>query len=114
MNKANHADAIDTTIADTIAAQISSYNKLRAMLGVYAFMIGSDSLGFTFKARSSSGANRVEITLCADDTYLVAFQKVGVTLRTATKLKQIELVDGVHADQLREVIEEKLGLRVSL
>lgn len=108
------AEGIDTRVADTIAAQISGYNKLRAMLGVYAFLINGDSLAFTFKARSINGANRVEVTLCADDTYLVAFQKVGMTMRTATKLKQIELVDGVHAEQLREVIEDKLGLRVSL
>lgn len=114
MNTKPAHEQIDSTVADTIAAQISSYNKLRAMLGVDVFVINSDSLEFRFKARSISGANQVQITLCADDTYMVAFQRVGVTMRTASKLKQIELVDSVHAEQLREVIEEKLGLRVSL
>lgn len=109
-----YSDAIDTHVADTIAAQISGYGPLRAMLGIDAFVCGKDSLAFTFKARSIKRANHVEVTLMPDDSYAVEFSRVGTTSRSLTRSRRIEMVEFVYAEELRGLIEERLGLRVSL
>lgn len=109
-----YSDAADTRVADTIAAQISGYGPLRAMLGIDAFVCGSNSLAFTFKARSTSKANHVEVKLMPDDTYTVEFSRVGTTSRSLTRSKRIAIVESVFAGELRMMIEERLGLRVLL
>ncbi len=108
------AHSADTPVADTIAAQISGYNKLRAMLGVYGFVCGKDSLSFRFSAKATNKANHIQITLTPADTYTVEFSRTGTTMRTYTRSREIETVVNVYAEELRGLIEERLGLRVSL
>ena len=93
------------TIARTIQTQLG--NQTFVMMGASCLIDHGDALSFEFKG--SKAANYVKVTLDADDTYSLAFTKIR-----GYDFKAVRTVDGVHADQMRAVIESTTGLYTRL
>jgi hypothetical protein len=99
----------ERTVADTIAQQIGGYNRVKAMIGVTSFVYSDDSLSFRFKAKGLKKINAVYIRLTPMDVYDVEFIKCQKFERIV-----VEKLEGIYCDQLKEIIEAKTGLRLSL
>ena len=93
------------TIAATIQSQLG--HRTFAMMGAFNFLDHGDALGFRFKG--SRKANHVKVTLAADDTYTLTFNKIR-----GYDFKEVATVAGVYASNLHAVIESTTGLYTSL
>lgn len=94
-------------IASIILVQLGGSGRLTAMIGARDFLDCGDALTFRFSARGKGGINRVKVRLAEDDTYTVTFYKGRLA-------DQVAEVDGIYADGLREAIENRTGLALSL
>ena len=106
-------------IADTILEQLGG-NKFIVMTGSKNFVADGNTLRMTL-AKNVSKANRLYITLNADDTYTMRFFKCTAprfnskTLSfTNEKIKDIKIVNGVYCDMLRNIFETVTELYTSL
>jgi hypothetical protein len=108
----NTAQTTDTTVAQTILAQLGA-NRFLAMTGAKDLMSRPRGVQFKLPARfARDGINCVTITLLPSDTYHVNFLKLGrAPLFNATLVS--ESTD-VYADSLRDVFTSATGLAVSL
>lgn len=98
---------MNPTIASTILAQLGGSGRLSAMIGARDFLDCGDALAFRFSARAKGGINRVKVRLAGDDTYTVTFYRGRLA-------EQVAEIDGIYADGLRETIENRTGLVLSL
>ena len=90
------------TVADTIAAQIG--NRAFFMLGAKNLLASERAL--TFKVgKNDKRVTHVRVTLTPADVYRVEFLRV-VGLKAPVTLADVE---GVYADGLRQVIENRTG-----
>lgn len=95
-----------STISETILAQLGGSR--------FIAMTGAKNLGYTFNSLScqiGKNAKRVthlRISLRSDDTYTVE------TFKLSGSIQWSRGVDGVYADQLRQVVEAETGLYLSL
>jgi len=94
-------------IANTILSQLGG-NKFLAMTGASNLLGGDNTLSFKI-GRNANKVTHVRVTLTPMDDYSVEF----INIR-GTNVKPIATVDGVYADNLREVFERRTGLRTSL
>ena len=102
----SHLDAmIDLRVANTIRDQIG--NRAFAMMGAWSLSGSKHSL--TFKIKGSRITNCVQVTLDPSDTYTIGFFKTS-----GHSIRLVATVEGVHADNLRSVIESNTGLALSL
>lgn len=101
-----------TTIARTILEQLGGLNRLTVMIGVKHAVARPDGVGIRFKARANKRINHIEITLDPSDTYTVEFWFIPRIL-TAEPVAIASYTD-VNAENLRQVIEFKTGLRLNL
>lgn len=106
-------------IANTILEQLGG-NKFIAMTGSKNFVADGNTLRMTL-TRNISKANRLHITLNADDTYTMRFFKYTAPrfnsktlVFTDEKVKDIKVVEGVYCDMLRDIFERTTGLYTSL
>lgn len=101
---------MDTTVADTIVAQLGhSMGRMSAMIGAHSFTAAEVGVTFKFKARAKNGANCCRVTLKPSDTYKVEFVSLrGVALRTKGEFHDI------YADTLKNLFERETGLYLSL
>ena len=106
-------------IANTILEQLGG-NKFIVMTGSKNFVADGNTLRMTL-TRNISKANRLYITLNADDTYTMRFFKYTASRfnsKTLTftdeKIKDIKVVEGVYCDMLRDIFETTTGLYTSL
>lgn len=101
----------DMEVTKTIAQQLGGTNRLSAMIGAYNF-VGSEKenfLAFKFKAKSPAGINYIKIKLTSMDLYDIEFGKIR-----SVEYKVVDEIKGVYAEDLKEIIEDKTKLRLSL
>ena len=96
-------------IAQTILKQLGGQGRLSAMLGAKNFLDHGNALSFKFPNRARSKPNYVKVELAPDDTYTVHFARIG-----SINFKPLGQLEGVHVGQLRQVIEDRIGLRLRL
>ena len=96
-------------VAQTILSQLGG-NRFITMTGARDLARTDDSLTFRLPANfARDGVNLVKVTLAASDTYTVRFMKLsGLNLRECGE------VEGVYAENLREVFTERTGLDCTL
>ena len=100
----------DMSVAHTILRQLGhSTARLVLMIGAYAFAGDGTSVAFRFKCRGRDGINALRIVLDPSDTYTVEF----LLLRGSSRIVK-DLVDGVYAEDLRELFEQRTGLGLGL
>lgn len=96
-------------------------SKFSAMTGSTDFMGQDNTLEMRLQ-KNRSGANRLYITLDADDTYTMHFYKytrMEFDLETfeiisGSKREKIKEIKGVYADMLQDVFEGVTGLYTTL
>lgn len=96
------------TVANTILAQLGG-NRFIAMTGARNLMGGENTLTMKLGKGALDGITHLTVTLDADDTYTVLFQKV----RGYEVTKITEHV-GVYADMLTEIFYNATGFDTSL
>lgn len=96
-------------IAATIRDQIGP--QAMFMLGATNLMHGTslDGTYLQFQVRGSKVANRVKVTLCADDLYEVRFYKCR-----GPQALLVQTARGIQADQLKNLLGQVLRLDVTL
>ena len=106
-------------IAETILEQLGG-NKFVVMTGAKNFISDGNTLRMTLP-KNMSKANRLYITLDADDTYTMRFFKFTAgrlnkkTFEfTEDKVKEIRTVNGVYCDMLQDICTETTGMYTHL
>lgn len=71
--------------------------------------------GLRIKPRGTRKCNAVDIVLAADDTYTIRTARISYSRETFDWTdKTVSTDDGVYVDSMREVIESRTGLYLSL
>ena len=106
-------------VADIILNQLGG-NKFVVMTGSKNFVADGNTLRMTL-AKNGSKANRLYITLDADDTYTMRFFRYTAprfNSRTCSftdeKITEVKTVKGVYCDQLQELFTEGTKLYTRL
>ena len=98
-------------VARTILEQLGG-RSFGAMVGIGQVVDLGDGVQFAVgggSTRSLGGINKVVVKLAADDTYDLSFWRIrGVEVR------EIHAYRGVHAHEMRGIVEIATGLRTSL
>lgn len=96
------------TVAEEIYNQFGG-NHSKAMIGIYNTVYDSTNtsgnLSFRFKAKADKGINYIKIELTPMDDYTMTFGKIH-----GTDYKEIQKVNGVYCDMLKDVFEMNTGL----
>ena len=111
------------TVAQTILEQLGG-NKFVVMTGAKNFVADGNTLRMTLP-KNMSKANRLYITLDADDTYTMRFfkftpsklkvdHKKGIAEFTEEKTKEVKTYKGVYFDMLQELFTEVTGMYTHL
>ena len=96
-------------IANEILRQIGGAGRVKAFIGVKQFVAIDNGLQVNFKAKAANGANIFQVILDPSDTYtLKFFRQRGIDCKPVGR----EL-SGIFCDNLKEIIEEKIGLRLT-
>lgn len=99
-------------VAQTILEQLGG-NRFAAMIGVRHALARPDGVGIRFSAKAADKINHIEIDLDAgSDTYSLHFWHIPRAV-TATP-REIVAEHGVHAADLKRLIEAHTGLALSL
>lgn len=110
-----------TTIANTIYQQLGG-GKFTAMTGAKNFIALENGLRFNIP-RNASKANKVTVTLDADDTYTVTFTKYtpysfkitkNEIKETPEKIVVIKEIEGVYCDMLQDTFTAVTGMYTRL
>lgn len=98
-----------TSTISSIASEIHNQIGRRAflMMGSRTILAGDNSL--MFDIRGCEKINKIRVTLDPSDTYTVEFFKIR-----GTTCREVASVEGVYCDNLRDVIESRTGLYLSL
>ena len=107
------------SVANVILQQLGG-NKFIVMTGSKHFLSDGNTLRMSL-TKNDSKANRLEVTLDADDTYTMRFYKYTAgrlnkkTLSwTEDKVVEVYKVNGVYWDMLQAVFTEITGLATRL
>lgn len=107
------------TVANTILEQLGG-NKFIAMTGAKNFLADGNTLRMTLP-KNMSKANRLYITLEADDTYTMHFFKFTAgrlnkkTFEfTEDKVVEVRTINGVYFDMLQDLFTEVTGMYTHL
>ena len=106
-------------VANIILQQLGG-NRFIAMTGASHFVSDGNTLRMNLP-RNASKANRLYITLAADDTYTMRFfyyraggWRVNHKTMTVTETKTVERdvykIEGVYFDQLQSIFTKQTGL----
>ena len=106
-------------IADIILQQLGG-NKFLVMTGVKNLVADGNTLRMTLP-KNCSRANRLYITLDADDTYTMRFFKYTASrlnrktfMWTEDKETEVKTVKGVYFDMLQDIFTEVTGMYTRL
>lgn len=106
-------------VADIILDQLGG-NKFVVMTGSKNFVSDGNTLRMTL-AKNASKANRLWITLEADDTYTMRFfrytaPKMNTKTYTFTdeKITEVKTTKGVYCDMLQDIFTRTTGLYTRL
>ena len=97
-------------ITKTIYNQIGQ--KSFYMMGAKNIM-NDENNALMFSIRGSKAFNKIKVQLNSMDTYDVTFWKLGGP-KTMYAVKREETLNGVYADMLHKLIENKTGLYLTL
>lgn len=99
----------DTTVRDIILQQLGGANRVAAMIGVKSFGTSGNDLTIRFVARAKDKINYIRVLLRPSDTYTVYFSRVN-----KNGVKIVDAKFDVYCDVLREVIERRTGLYLTM
>jgi hypothetical protein len=106
-------------VADIILEQLGG-NKFLVMTGAKNLLADGNTLRMSLP-KNMSGANKLEITLDATDTYTMRFYKYTAGRLnkktwswTEDKVKEIKLLSGVYCDMLQSIFTEVTGMYTRL
>lgn len=110
-------------VADIILEQLGGH-KFVVMTGSKNFVADGDTLRMNL-ARNASKANRLWITLDADDTYTMRFfkytaggwkvdHKKQTVVEKPEKIEEVKTYKGIYCDQLQELFTETTGMYTHL
>lgn len=106
-------------VADIILNQLGG-NKFIVMTGSKNFVADGNTLRMQL-AKNASKANRLYITLDADDTYTMRFFKYTAPRFnsktcsfTEAKVTEVKTVNGVYCDMLQDIFTNVTGLYTRL
>jgi len=97
-----------TEIANTIAQQLGGTRRLAMMVGAKNFVALESGLTFKLGKGAKDGITHLTVTLDADDTYTVRFQRVW-----GTKVTEKGTTEGAYADMLTNLFESATGFYLS-
>ena len=111
-----------TTLQASILLQQLGGNKFLAMTGTKNFLRGevSETNPKAFLrmdlTRNKAGANRLRITLEANDTYTMEFYKMtlGKSTNWEAKITNEQIFENVYEDMLQSIFTQVTGLRTAL
>ena len=95
-------------IAQTIADQLGGTRKLSMMVGAKNFVALESGLTFKLGKGAKDGITHLTVTLDADDTYTVRFQRVW-----GHKVTEKGTTEGAYADMLTDLFESATGFYLS-
>lgn len=90
-------------VAQTILDQLGG-NKFIMMTGAKQLVAGNDKLMFSIGRGAKDGINKIVVILGADDLYRVEFWKMR-----GVKMTQVNVSEGVYADQLQATFTRHTG-----
>lgn len=99
----------DLTVPTETLRQLGGARRLGAMIGATGFIGSDDSLSFRIKARARDGINALNIILDPSDTYTVEFLRCTIKGR-----RVVDSASQVYNDGLRQIIEARTGLHLSM
>lgn len=99
----NYSQTERLEIAQTILNQLGG-GQFQLMCGVKQIALTDCGVSFRIGGGAKNGINYVQIDLTPADLYDVAFWKLG-----RKTMVQVSKLDGIYADQLRELFTEKTG-----
>lgn len=113
----------ETAVAQIILEQLGG-NRFLIMTGCKYPLADGNTLRLHL-SKNKSKANRLEITLCDDDTYTMRFYyyrlpsvrfnaQKGTFTEKSEKLEEIELFEGVYWNMLQDIFESVTGLYTTL
>lgn len=89
--------------ANTVAAQMGGYNRLRMMLGGEIIKM-DNGIAIKWPNKKRSKGNFVEIVLLPNDTYKMTFYNVA-----GYNKKKVKEYKGLYADALKDTFERQTG-----
>jgi hypothetical protein len=95
-------------IAHTIAQQLGGLGRLAMMVGAKNFVALESGLTMKLGKGAKDGITHLTVTLDADDTYTVRFQRVY-----GTKVTEKGTTEGAYADMLTNLFESTTGFYLS-
>lgn len=95
-------------IAQTIAQQLGGTRRLAMMVGAKNFVALEAGLTFKIGKGAKDGITHCTVTLDADDTYTVRFQRAW-----GHKVTEKGTTDGVYCDMLVGIFENRTGMYLS-
>lgn len=94
----------------TIELALGGFKKLRAMIGVENIVTFNKGLTMSFKAKAKDGINCIGITyMDSSDTFQVRFNRYR-----NHELKCLETMDFIYTEDMKQIIEQRTGLYLSL
>lgn len=96
-------------VAETILSQMGGARRLSVMIGAKNFVAVEQGLTFKMGKGAKDGITHCTVTLAADDTYTVRFQRVW-----GHKVTEKGTTEGVYCDMLRDIFEDRTGFYLSL
>ena len=103
-------------IYETILQQLGG-RRFQVMTGTKNFVYDSKEPNFLRMdlQRNKSGANRLKITLDANDTYTMHFYKGSLCKKTFDyKMTKQQTFEGVYCDMLQDIFTKVTGMYTSL
>lgn len=100
------------TAANTALDHMGGAGKVQAMLGAHNFVALKDGIQFHFRAKNALRANAMRVTVdAATDLYDVEFFSIR---NRGMDVGQVGLLEEIQAEDLKGILEETLGLALSL
>lgn len=100
-------------VAKTIFEQLGGTGRLKVMIGAKNFAGDEDSAMFRFTCRGQKKINYIKIRLNGLDLYDVEFGRIGIVNRVHG-YRIIETIENVYCEDLKRIIEDTIGLALSL
>lgn len=101
----------ETHPGNIILEQLGGLNRLTAMIGARLATLIDNGVQFRLEAHANDRINSIRITLDPSDTYTVQFWRIA---RRGLEFKLVDEFALVYADNLRDTIERRTGLALSL
>lgn len=96
-------------IAQTILNQLGGIRLLNTMIGAKNYTFDENLVGFRYMNAERNNSNHIQIHLLPSDLYKLEFWNIR-----GMKSKVVETIEGVYADNLAEIFQDKTGLTLTM